>query len=183
MRLAAYSSVSLLLAAIAIFNAWNQHKQFYPACVYLSMNSASFMALMNLIVPAVIYVGKLLQKVLVGPLRVIEVEHLYERAWFSVSETCLAMTIFRNDFDAQFLVLFSLLLMSKCFHWLLADRVEYVFTIICYLEYLLINHDYLCRCNKLQICLDSSFREQFHWRRCFSFRMPFFSTCALITSI
>ena len=51
-------------------------------------------------------------------------EHLYERAWYSVSETLLAMTIFRNDFNAFFLTLFAVMMLSKSFHWLLADRVE-----------------------------------------------------------
>ena len=61
-----------------------------------------------------------------GKLRDIEVEHLYDKSWFAVTETCLAMTIFRDEFTAQILALFAILLAAKMFHWLTQDRVEYV---------------------------------------------------------
>jgi len=53
-------------------------------------------------------------------------QRLQERAWFSVTETLLALTIFRDDFDSSFIVLFVSLLFLKVFHWLAADRVEAV---------------------------------------------------------
>ena len=58
----------------------------------------------------------------------IEVEHLYDRSWFAVTETCLAMTIFRDEFTSQIVALFGCLLAMKMFHWLAQDRVEYVST-------------------------------------------------------
>jgi hypothetical protein len=36
------------------------------------------------------------------------------------------MTIFREDFDLQFIVVFTTLLFLKIFHWLCQDRVEFV---------------------------------------------------------
>lgn len=53
-------------------------------------------------------------------------QHLYERSWFAVTETCLAMTIFRDEFDTRFVAIFTLLLFLKIFHWLAQDRVDYV---------------------------------------------------------
>lgn len=70
--------------------------------------------------------GKLVQKIFYGPLRATEVEHLYEKAWYAITETCLAMTIFRDEFDGRFIVMFTVLLFLKCFHWLGADRVDFV---------------------------------------------------------
>ncbi|CAF1670070.1 unnamed protein product, partial [Adineta ricciae] len=52
--------------------------------------------------------------------------HLYDRTWFSVTETCLAFTVFRDDFSPRFVGLFAILLFLKCFHWLLEDRVDYM---------------------------------------------------------
>lgn len=72
--------------------------------------------------------GRILQTLLFGSLRAIEIEHLYEKTWYAVTETCLAMTIFRDDFDARFICMFVTLLFIKIFHWLSADRVEYVST-------------------------------------------------------
>lgn len=54
------------------------------------------------------------------------IQHLYERSWYAITETCLAMTIFREDFDLQFIVVFTTLLFLKIFHWLCQDRVEFV---------------------------------------------------------
>lgn len=51
-------------------------------------------------------------------------QHLYERAWYAVTETCLAMTIFKDDFKTLFVVMFTFLLFLKVFHWLCQDRVD-----------------------------------------------------------
>ena len=65
-----------------------------------------------------------LQKLLYGPLRPIEVEQLYEKAWFAITETCLAMTIFRGEIGAWFLVMFFALLAGKVWQWIGEGRVE-----------------------------------------------------------
>lgn len=43
-----------------------------------------------------------------------------------MTETCLAFTVFRDDFSPRFVALFTLLLFLKCFHWLAEDRVDFV---------------------------------------------------------
>lgn len=53
-------------------------------------------------------------------------QHLIERSWYAVTETCLAFTVFRDDFSPKFVASFTLLLFLKCFHWLAEDRVDYV---------------------------------------------------------
>lgn len=53
-------------------------------------------------------------------------QHLIEKSWYAVTETCLAFTVFRDDFSPRFVALFTLLLFIKCFHWLVEDRVDYV---------------------------------------------------------
>jgi E3 ubiquitin-protein ligase synoviolin len=65
-----------------------------------------------------------LQKLLYGPLRPIEVEQLYEKAWFAITETCLAMTIFREEVGAWFIVMFVSLLVAKVWGWIGEGRVE-----------------------------------------------------------
>lgn len=59
-----------------------------------------------------------------GPLRAIEVEQLTERAWFAITETCLAMTIFREEIGAWFLVMFTALVTGKVWGWIGDGRVE-----------------------------------------------------------
>ena len=53
-------------------------------------------------------------------------QHLYERSWYAVTESLIAMTIFRDSFDAWFILMFGTLLFLKVFHWLSSDRVEWV---------------------------------------------------------
>jgi E3 ubiquitin-protein ligase synoviolin len=65
-----------------------------------------------------------LQRIFYGPLRPIEIEQLYEKAWFAVTETCLAMTIFREEVGAWFLVMFVALLAGKVWGWIGEGRVE-----------------------------------------------------------
>lgn len=90
--------------------------------------------------------GKVLQSIFFGTLRPLELEvrpddgstekaeadiclilqRLQERGWFAVTETLLALTIFRDEFDSTFILLFISLLFLKVFHWLAADRIELV---------------------------------------------------------
>lgn len=65
-----------------------------------------------------------LQKLLYGSLRPIEVEQLYEKAWLAITETCLAMTIFREEVGGWFVVMFVLLLIGKIWGWIGEGRVE-----------------------------------------------------------
>lgn len=65
-----------------------------------------------------------LQKLLYGRLRPTEIEQLYEKAWFAITETCLAMTIFREEVGAWFLVMFVALLAGKVWAWIGEGRVE-----------------------------------------------------------
>ena len=65
-----------------------------------------------------------LQRLFYGRLRPIEVEQLYEKAWFAITETCLAMTIFREEVGGWFLVMFVSLLIGKVWGWIGEGRVE-----------------------------------------------------------
>lgn len=70
--------------------------------------------------------GKLLRKIFLGTLRAAEFEHLLERFWYALTETCLAFTVFRDDFNPRFVALFTVLLFLKSFHWLAEERVDYM---------------------------------------------------------
>ena len=70
-------------------------------------------------------VARVFQRIFFGKLRDQEREDLYDRSWFAVTETCLAMTIFRDEFTPKIFGLFGLLLAVKAFHWLAQLRVEW----------------------------------------------------------
>ncbi|KAL1863198.1 E3 ubiquitin-protein ligase hrd1 [Paecilomyces lecythidis] len=124
MRLAAYAGASVALAAGVILKSLHQRANFYSACVYLSQSSANLMILTNLCLMVVGFLLYGLQRLLYGPLRPIETEQLYEKAWFAVTETCLAMTIFRGELGGWFLVMFVCLLVGKVWGWIGEGRLE-----------------------------------------------------------
>ncbi|KAJ5591822.1 uncharacterized protein N7459_002191 [Penicillium hispanicum] len=126
MRLAAYAGASVVLATGVFLKALHQRANFYAACVYLSQSSANLMILTNLCLLVTGFLLFWLQRLLYGPLRPIETEQLYERAWFAVTETCLAMTIFRGELGGWFLVMFISLLVGKVWGWIGEGRVEYL---------------------------------------------------------
>ncbi|PYI03925.1 hypothetical protein BO78DRAFT_471691 [Aspergillus sclerotiicarbonarius CBS 121057] len=126
MRLAVYAGASAALASGVFLKALHQRANFYAACVYLSQSSANLMILMNISLLAVGFFLFWLQRLLYGPLRPIETEQLYEKAWFAVTETCLAMTIFRGELGGWFLVMFVSLLVGKVWGWIGEGRVEFL---------------------------------------------------------
>ncbi|XP_038206541.1 E3 ubiquitin-protein ligase synoviolin [Zerene cesonia] len=120
------AAISLALTTVVIGNAYYQKKQFYPSVVYLTNSNPSMavMYLQGLIL--VLLVGKVIRKIFFGQLRPAELEHLIERSWYAITETCLAFTVFRDDFNPKFIALFTVLLFLKAFHWLAEDRVDYM---------------------------------------------------------
>ncbi|KAK6540530.1 E3 ubiquitin-protein ligase hrd1 [Orbilia ellipsospora] len=126
MRLAAYGTISTLMASGVVLHAFNQRANFYSACVHLAQSNFCLMVLTNFSFFMTLMFGKMVQKIFYGPLRPTEVEHLWEKAWYAITETCLAMTIFRDEFHSGFVAMFTVLLFVKCFHWLANDRVEYM---------------------------------------------------------
>ncbi|KAJ5157607.1 Zinc finger RING-type [Penicillium canariense] len=145
MRLAAYTGASVALATGVFLKALHQRTNFYAACLTpllscpgsgLSCSAsnhadscalgATLQILTNLCLLATGFILFWLQRLLYGPLRPIETEQLYERAWFAVTETCLAMTIFRGELGGWFLVMFILLLVGKVWGWIGEGRVEYL---------------------------------------------------------
>lgn len=49
-----------------------------------------------------------------------------QNAKYAITDTCLALTIFRQELDMKVVALFTALLFVKIFHWLAEMRVENV---------------------------------------------------------
>ncbi|XP_052058683.1 E3 ubiquitin-protein ligase synoviolin B-like [Mytilus californianus] len=126
MRTVLLTGLSFVLTGAVIGNAYYQKKQFYPSVVYITKSNPSMAMLYIQAFVFVILMGKLMRKVFFGQLRPAEMEHLIERSWYAVTETCLAFTVFRDDFSPRFVALFTILLFLKCFHWLAEDRIDYM---------------------------------------------------------
>ncbi|RDX40453.1 hypothetical protein OH76DRAFT_1412959 [Lentinus brumalis] len=123
-RIFFYCVFSIFAVVATIANACRAHSNFYSVSIYLSRSSRSVLILANFGFLCSLLFGRILQKIFFGPLQPREVERLYDQTWMFVTESLLAFTIFRDEFDVPFLLMFGFLLFVKCFHWLMADRVE-----------------------------------------------------------
>ncbi|KAK3922043.1 E3 ubiquitin-protein ligase synoviolin [Frankliniella fusca] len=126
MRAASITFISLALTTAVVGNAFYLKKQFYPSVVYITKSNPSMAVIYIQALVVVVLIGKLMQKVFFGQLRAAEFEHLADRSWYAVTETCLAFTLFRDDFAPRFVAQFILLLFLKAFHWLAEDRVDFM---------------------------------------------------------
>ncbi|KAJ1969781.1 hypothetical protein IWQ62_000404 [Dispira parvispora] len=126
MRLVVYGAVTTALTGMVLVSTFSQQWYFFAACVRLAQSNANLLILANMALFLTILTGKFMQRVFFGSLRAIEVEHLYERGWFAITETCLALTAFRDEYNTQTFFLLLTLMFSKVFHWLLEDRVGYM---------------------------------------------------------
>lgn len=125
-RLKIYIAGSAIMAHVVLMRAYYERPNFYSAAVYISQSTGSLMFLVNLMLIIAVSFGYGLQRLFYGPLRPIESEQLYDKAWFAVSETLLAMTIFRDDIGIWFFAMFLCLLAGKVWQWIGEGRVEFL---------------------------------------------------------
>lgn len=114
------------MANVVLLRAYYERPNFYSAAVYISQSTGSLLFLVNLMLIVALGFGYGLQRLFYGPLRPIETEQLYDKAWFAVSETLLAMTIFRDDIGMWFFTMFFCLLAGKVWQWIGEGRVEFL---------------------------------------------------------
>jgi len=108
--------------------AYDSRRQFYPTVVYLATSKVSIVVMANLALVAMVALGHVAKKTFFGRLREAEVELLHENARYAITETCLALTTFREELTMRVAALFTALLFAKAFHWLAQSRIEHIET-------------------------------------------------------
>ena len=109
---------------VCILHAIQLRKQFYPVVVHLGTSKLSVTVMGNMVFVTALMLAQMMRQIFLGSLRAAELDRLYEKIWFAVTETCLALTIFREELRFRFVFLFTVLLFVKVFHWLCSFRVE-----------------------------------------------------------
>ncbi|BDA48217.1 probable E3 ubiquitin-protein ligase synoviolin at N-terminal half [Coccomyxa sp. Obi] len=128
MSVTKYIGLSTVAALGVVYHAFSTREQFFPSVYYLSTSKISIAVLGNFGFAFALCVYYLLIKVFLGTLREAEVERINNRISQAIMETCLAMTIFREEFNVNFVAMFTILTFIKVFHWLVQDRVDYIET-------------------------------------------------------
>ncbi|TIB69081.1 hypothetical protein E3Q08_03582 [Wallemia mellicola] len=125
-KLILYGLITIASTLGVISSAFRSYSNFYAVAVYLSNSNGASLILGNFALFSGLCIGKIIQKLLFGELRTLETEHLYERSWYGFTEMILAMTMFRDEFDLFYGLMFGFLFFVKVFHWLSHDRMEYM---------------------------------------------------------
>ncbi|CAI5708405.1 unnamed protein product [Peronospora destructor] len=121
-----YSSASLIACTGLLCYTYYTRQQFYPSMIYLVTSKISVLILGNAGLVLTTLFGRLLKSVFFGTLRDAEVELLHENVRYAVTETCLALTVFRDEISFHVMVLFTALVFLKIFHWLGQSRIEFI---------------------------------------------------------
>jgi E3 ubiquitin-protein ligase synoviolin len=126
MKFTSYFYASLVAAFSIVAYAIYTKEQFYPTILFLVTSKASFVIMGNMVVALTLLLGKISNSLFLGTLRENEIELLVERSKYTFTETCLALTVFRNELSPAILALFGALLFLKAFHWLSSSRLDYM---------------------------------------------------------
>ena len=118
-----YVQASLGAAVALIYYALRTRQQWYLAIVYLSSSKWAYIVFGNALIATCMSVFSLLTRTFLNGLRLQEAEGLSDFFRWHVTETCLALTMFRSELDVRTGVLFLILVLGKCLHFV-ADARE-----------------------------------------------------------
>jgi E3 ubiquitin-protein ligase synoviolin len=118
-----YASSWGLVLALLSYSMYAK-EQFYPIILFLATSKFSYVVLGNLLLANAFFLAGVMKTLFLGSLSDSEIEMLIDRAKYTITETCLALTIFRNELTPPILGLFGTLLFVKAFHWLARNRVD-----------------------------------------------------------
>ncbi|ODV62789.1 E3 ubiquitin-protein ligase HRD1 ASCRUDRAFT_31983 [Ascoidea rubescens DSM 1968] len=122
-----YFVVSNVIAFSCIYHGFNSHPNYFQAVTYLSQGF-NLIILTNFVIIYSLLIVRLLQIIFFGAsLRLIEIEHIYERLWISITNSFISLATFRNEYGILINFFTALLLFVKVFHWILFDRINFMY--------------------------------------------------------
>lgn len=126
MKLFSYIVLSVAAQVCMIYYAYYTQRQFYPTVLFLVSSKLSVVLAGNMMLATTLVFAKCTQLMFFGNLRTIEYEILFEKAKYAFIETCLALTIFRQELSGLVIGLFGFLIFVKLLHKLAKARQEYL---------------------------------------------------------
>ncbi|ONH74632.1 ERAD-associated E3 ubiquitin-protein ligase hrd1 [Pichia kudriavzevii] len=121
-----YILASTLIAIHKLAALYDESPNFYVLGAKVSHGDAVII-FGNLLVSMFFGAGILLQNLVFGELRLIEVEHLYERLWPTIISLVVSANIYKSSENSFLLIISSLgLVTSKVFHCIVVDRLDFL---------------------------------------------------------
>lgn len=121
-----YTTTSFCLAFVTLWYALRTREQWYLALVYLGSSKVAYCVLGNALVAFAVVTFDVTTKLFLGGLRVLEAEGLQDFFRWNVTETCLALTMFRSELTITVAIQFLALVLVKCLHHVTVLREQHL---------------------------------------------------------
>ena len=121
-RFFTYSTVSVVSFVVMIYWAFYTRQQFYLAVVYLASSKLAHVVIGNFLICCSMSTFLILTNVFLNGLRSTEQEAISDGLRWSLMETALAMTLFREEVSRYLVFWFLGLAVAKCLHWAVEFR-------------------------------------------------------------
>jgi len=121
-----YVSTSLLAAFAMIVYALRTREQWYLALVYLNSSKWAYVVFGNALVATLVSMFSIITNTFLNGLRLHEAEGLGDFFRWNITETCLALTMFRAELNVKTAAMFLFLVLAKCLHWVVELREQHL---------------------------------------------------------
>lgn len=121
-----YSSVSFTAAIVHIIYVLRTREQVYLSLLYLTSSKLSYILLGNAVLASFLKIFHNMVNYFMNGLRLMETETIVDHIRWNVTETCIALTMFRQEISVKTLGIFMVLILGKCLHWALELRINHL---------------------------------------------------------
>ncbi|OAF69526.1 ERAD-associated E3 ubiquitin-protein ligase HRD1 [Intoshia linei] len=118
--------ITTLCTLLYIGNAYRKQNNFYSMIVNITKSNFAIAMIYFELMLIFIFIIDVIRYILFGKIQSVEVEYVMDRVWFTIPETCIAFTIFRNSFGFVFGCQLIFLMVIKSSHWLFYARIDYM---------------------------------------------------------
>jgi E3 ubiquitin-protein ligase synoviolin len=125
-RALSYTQTSFCAAGALLYYALRTRQQWYLALVYLSSSKLALVVMGNALTAGAVTSFDIVTNTFLSGLRRQEAEGLQDFFRWNVTETCLALTMFRSELSASTAVQFLILVTVKCLHHVAILREQHV---------------------------------------------------------
>jgi E3 ubiquitin-protein ligase synoviolin len=121
-----YSTVSFLMAFLHVAYVLRTRKQAYLALLYLTSSKLSYIIIGNALLAFLFGIFQFAVRHFLNGLRLIESETIVDHIRWNVTETCISMTMFRQEISVKTVIIFLFIILGKCLHWATELRVNHL---------------------------------------------------------
>lgn len=137
LRLLAFGALQICAISLTVYSAithatvnyasQSKYPSLFSVCYYIgSRSTIGYITLMSSILFVNILLFLAFRRILFGPLRHIESEHLNEYGWYAATEIFLTVALVREQIDTTLMSYCALLFSVKVLHRLLKDKIDFV---------------------------------------------------------